>query len=235
LAPVFFSAYDYVLLGGAIRHIGAQYSVLRPGWYFTCFLIADVISLILQAVGGGQAASSAATGEPTVTATNIMVAGIIFQLISMVVFVALGFDFVLRASTRRSYVFRQRQIAAATLKSKSKASEKSGDLSQTPSDETSSDEIRPETQTVGEDVEGRQNLTRWWTMLSGAMISSIMILIRGVYRSIELRQGWSGFLITHQIYQSTLDGLPMFIAVATFNFIHPWFVLGRKLSWKGYH
>ncbi len=86
-----------------------------------------------------------------------------------------------------------------------------------------------------EQGEARENLTRWWIMLSGAMISSIMIVTRGVYRSIELNQGWSGYLITHQIYQNVLDGIPMFIAVTTFNFLNPVFVLPRKSSWKGYH
>ena len=220
MAPVFFSAYDYTLLGGAISHLGPQYSILRPQFYLFVFLIDDTIACILQAVGGGLASGSAATGSPTNTSTNIMVAGIIFQLVSMVVFVGLGFDFVIRASTRRPYAFRIRQISSAAAK-----------------------RLGNEKTTANTAMEGdapgvfegeRENLTRWWIMLFGAMVSSVMIIIRGVYRSAELSQGWSGYIITSQRFIG-LDCVPMFIAVAVFNVIHPMFLLPKKTSWKGYH
>ena len=243
MAPVFFSAYDYILLGGAISHLGAQYSILRPSWYFIFFLIADLISLILQAVGGGQAASTAAVGIPTTSATNIMVAGIIFQLISMIVFVSLGFDFVLRASSKRPYEFRERQLTRVAEKAGRKVNgteqrdgEAAPKISELSTENKALDEGGiAERQATRDDTRMTENPIRWWILLTGAMISSIMILTRGVYRSIELRQGWTGYLITHQIYQNVLDGIPMFIAVAVFNFIHPLFILGRKSTWRGYH
>ena len=70
-------------------------------------------------------------------------------------------------------------------------------------------------------------------MLSGAMVSSLMIVIRGVYRSHELSQGWSGFIIINQ-RSIAFDFVPMFIAVAMFNFIHPMFLLPKKTTWRGY-
>ena len=226
MAPVFFSAYDYTFLGGAISHLGPQYSVLRPQFYLFVFLIDDTIACILQAVGGGLASGSAATGSPTDTSTNIMVAGIIFQLVSMVVFVGLGFDFVIRASTRRPYAFRLRQISlAAAKKNGNEKTIGSGRQEDNTAMEGDAAEVFQ-----GE----RENLTRWWIMSSGAMISSIMIIIRGVYRSAEFSQGWSGYIITNQRFIG-LDCVPMFIAVAVFNIIHPMFLLPKKTSWKGYH
>jgi len=229
MAPVFFSAYDYILLGGAIVHLGQQFSILRPVYYLGVFLCADCIACILQAIGGGEAAGSAATGTPTNSSTKIMVAGIIFQLISMVVFVSLGFDFILRANANRPYAFRERQMKLDAEKRAAKMAKKGL------SDGSDTTIMIIEKERELEQGEARENLTRWWIMLSGAMISSIMIVTRGVYRSIELNQGWSGYLITHQIYQNVLDGIPMFIAVTTFNFLNPVFVLPRKSSWKGYH
>lgn len=58
--------------------------------------------------------------------------------------------------------------------------------------------------------------------LFGAMILSVIcIYIRSIYRTIELSQGWSGFLISHESYFIVLDGAMMVIAVAVFNVFHP--------------
>ena len=47
------------------------------------------------------------------------------------------------------------------------------------------------------------------------------MIIRGIYRSIELLQGWRGYLITHERYAIALEGCMMIIAVAIFNVFHP--------------
>jgi hypothetical protein len=60
---------------------------------------------------------------------------------------------------------------------------------------------------------------RW---LSGAMILAIMCMIaRGVYRSIELLQGWRGNLNTHEVYVIALDGSLMVLAVVVLNICNP--------------
>lgn len=71
LGPVFFSAWDYTLLGACIRHLGAEYSLLGPKWYLIVFIIADIVSLVLQAVGGGGAAVQAQNFEDTKSNTRI--------------------------------------------------------------------------------------------------------------------------------------------------------------------
>jgi len=38
-----------------------------------------------------------------------------------------------------------------------------------------------------------------------------------------------------QNFQNLLDGLPMVIAVAVFNFINPTHLLERRAGWKGLH
>lgn len=59
-------------------------------------------------------------------------------------------------------------------------------------------------------------------LLSGATLLGIgCMIIRGIYRSIELLQGWRGFLITHERYAIALEGCMMIIAVAIFNVFHP--------------
>jgi len=247
MAPVFFSAYNYILLGQAITHLGPVYSMLRPKWYFAVFLVADVISLILQAVGGGQAASSAAEAVPTDSATNIMVAGIIFQLISMAVFVVLGVDFVVRKVKDMPYGFRKRQMASDEVKAEAKRQKKLGEgngekrLKQMDSDTT----IAPTTATSATDnntkadVENQAqppfnvNADRWFILLAASLFSSIAIVTRGIFRSIELSAGWESELAQTEILQAVLDGLMMVLAVGVFNFINPLYLLPRKTSWRG--
>lgn len=64
-----------------------------------------------------------------------------------------------------------------------------------------------------------------WRLIFASAVSCLMIYIRSVYRTVELLQGWSGYLITHENFFITLDASIMLGAVVVFNFIHPgWFL-----------
>lgn len=52
-------------------------------------------------------------------------------------------------------------------------------------------------------------------------LSVVFIYIRSIYRTIELLQGWKGYLITHQGYFVALDGGMIAPAVIIFNIFHP--------------
>lgn len=174
--------------------------------YLIVFLGADAISLIMQAAGGGIASSADATkGDDMEIGPNIMLAGIVFQLISMLFFVIIGTDFVYRVMADKPYAFR------STLRTTSLDS-------------------------TNEKIIQKQNLTRWGIFLIGGVgISSLAIIIRGVYRTAELSQGWGGSIMLTQNFQNFLDGLPMVIAVVIFNFINPTHLLPKREGWKGVH
>jgi hypothetical protein len=174
-APTFVTAGIYVLLGRFIQILGRESSYLSPKFYLWIFCTCDVISLVIQAAGGGIASvESAKTDGNTTPGTNIMVAGIIFQLASVTVFVFCAADFVHRTFYR------------GLLKAKS------------------------------------GNFT---PLLCAMIFSVVCIYIRSIYRTIELVQGWNGYLITHETYFIALDGAMMVLAVAVFNIIHPaWFM-----------
>lgn len=53
------------------------------------------------------------------------------------------------------------------------------------------------------------------------ILSAAMMIMRGVYRSIELSEGWRGKLITVEIYVVLLDAVPMIIAMGAFVFTPP--------------
>ncbi|KAI0762726.1 RTA-like protein [Fomes fomentarius] len=62
---------------------------------------------------------------------------------------------------------------------------------------------------------------RWhsdWRFLSGVLlVSSAGVLVRCVYRVVELSQGFHGTLTTTEVYFYVLDSLPLFIAVAVYT------------------
>lgn len=64
--------------------------------------------------------------------------------------------------------------------------------------------------------------------LFAAMIFSVLcVYVRSIYRTIELAQGWDGYLITTQRYFIALDGAMMVAAVAVFNVFHPGWLLPK--------
>jgi hypothetical protein len=79
LAPSFFAAALYLTLKDIVRAIGPQFSVIKPKLYPWIFISCDLISLILQAAGGGTAASANTTSMSD-TGGHIMLAGIVFQV-----------------------------------------------------------------------------------------------------------------------------------------------------------
>ncbi|KAJ5132490.1 hypothetical protein N7448_006648 [Penicillium atrosanguineum] len=185
IAPTFFTAGIYVLLGQFIRQLGRESSILKPSLYLWIFVTCDIISLVIQAIGGGMASGEATkVNGNTAPGTNIMVAGIVFQLFSVTIFVLCAADFI-RRSLRHNLL---------------------------------------------------QQLTGSIIPLLGAMILSVVcIYIRSIYRTIELSQGWTGYLITHESYFIGLDGAMMIIAVAVFNIIHPGWLLPnheKSNAWK---
>ncbi|KDQ62160.1 hypothetical protein JAAARDRAFT_170345 [Jaapia argillacea MUCL 33604] len=56
----------------------------------------------------------------------------------------------------------------------------------------------------------------WWTTVYSVYFSSVFILIRCIYRVIELAQGRGGYLLTHEIYFYMLDTVPLIIAISVY-------------------
>ena len=100
IAPTFLAAGLYVVLGQLIRLLGRESSLISPRVYLFVFCSCDLISLILQAIGGGLASvQSGKLNGNTKPGTNLMVGGIAFQLGTLSVFLLLVFDFLRRTRT----------------------------------------------------------------------------------------------------------------------------------------
>ncbi len=59
-------------------------------------------------------------------------------------------------------------------------------------------------------------------------VSLLVMIIRGIYRTIELAQGWTGFLIRREGYFIALDGVTMVVATVVFNVYNPGSLLDGK-------
>ncbi|KAF2813054.1 putative RTA1 domain protein [Mytilinidion resinicola] len=90
IAPAFLSAAIYLTLGRVIVIYGPPVSPLKPRTYSIIFVSCDLLSLILQSAGGAITAT-ADTGDQTThdLGVHIMIAGLIFQVVSLCVFMAL--------------------------------------------------------------------------------------------------------------------------------------------------
>lgn len=126
-------------------------------------------------MGGGLASSAfAKEGGDTTPGTNTMVAGVIFQLVSITVFFLCAANFLRRV--KKMGVLRTASLS--------------------------------------------------FVALMGAMVLSVLcIYVRSIYRTIELLQGWRGYLITHELYFIVLDGVMMVVAGAIFNIVNPGWLL----------
>lgn len=90
IGPIFMTAGIYYLLGKYIQVYGTQYSPLRPMDYCAVFITSDIVSLIVQAAGGGTAATRKHYPVDLVTRGGwVMFAGIFVQVISLTVFAIL--------------------------------------------------------------------------------------------------------------------------------------------------
>jgi len=79
---------------------GRQHSRVAPQLYTYIFIGCDVFALALQGAGGGLAAT-ARTHAGSLTGAHVMVAGLVWQVVSMSLFLALWADFAFRVHVAR--------------------------------------------------------------------------------------------------------------------------------------
>jgi hypothetical protein len=188
-APTFFTAGIYIILGRLITLFGPHTSPIAPTTYLYIFCTCDVVSLVIQAIGGAMASKAVSSIPPSQskTGTNIMVAGIVFQLVSITLFSILFGIFVARVRRMRPG---QRDEAKAP-----------------------------------EDLMQNNSYSKVRALVIATVISCLMIYIRSVYRTVELLQGWRGYLISREGYFIGFDAILMFVAVVVFNVVHPGWAL----------
>lgn len=146
-----------------------------------------------------------------------MLSGILFQLASTTIFLVLAADFMWRVVTRKPYSDATRRRFAFSCFRRKKASPHGSP--------------NPEAEKMGEGEVDPKWIRRSQYLLLGVAWASVMIYIRGIYRSVELAQGWTGHLMTHEVYFIWLDGFMMTLCMAGLALAHPGFLLPAS-GWR---
>ena len=191
MAPSLLMAGIYSLPAKYAVIFGRKTSPLRPMWYTYLFVSADVFAILLQGAGGGLAASADAGSSGLQTGTNIMIGGLVIQVVAMVFFFCVGVLFVLR-------VRKQKAIYA--------------------SDRTSlldgEDGFDPRYQDI-------RNRKMFIPLVYAIFVCFIFVFIRSVFRTVELAQGWCNELMHTEIYFLILETLMIALAMIPITIIHP--------------
>lgn len=101
ISPAFIAAGIYLTLKYLVLTVGQDFSRLRAKYYTWIFIMADLLSLILQGAGGGIAAT-ANTDSTQKLGNNLMMAGICWQVFTLLGFATLVTDYCLRAYKNRA-------------------------------------------------------------------------------------------------------------------------------------
>jgi len=100
IAPAFIAAGIYLTLKHFVITFGESWSRLRPALYTYLFIGGDIFSLVLQGAGGGIAASADPGSSLLDVGTNLMIAGVVFQVVILFVFGVLFVEYTIRTRRR---------------------------------------------------------------------------------------------------------------------------------------
>ena len=102
IGPAFMTAGIYLCLGRIVVVYGEHLSRVKPRTYTLMFVTFDFISLVAQAAGG--AITSIADADQVSLSDDgryIMIAGLAFQVLSLLIFIALCAEFAMRVRARQ--------------------------------------------------------------------------------------------------------------------------------------
>ncbi|CAF9935426.1 MAG: hypothetical protein ALECFALPRED_006388 [Alectoria fallacina] len=96
MGPAWLAMGIYLTLKHLVKAFGPQYSYLKPKYYTWLFICGDCVSLSLQAAGGGLSAGANGNYDQLSIGSNIAIAGIIMQVVTLTIFALLAGLFFLR-------------------------------------------------------------------------------------------------------------------------------------------
>ncbi|KAF3765132.1 RTA1-domain-containing protein [Cryphonectria parasitica EP155] len=100
IGPAFMAAAIYLCMRRIVFCFGEENSRISSRWFTRIFIPCDIVSLVLQATGGGLSAVAYKNGGHVSTGNNIMIAGLAFQVFTMATFICSAVDFTLRTYLR---------------------------------------------------------------------------------------------------------------------------------------
>ncbi|KAI0094862.1 RTA-like protein [Irpex rosettiformis] len=214
IAPTPLLAAIFIIFTRLTQTLGTCYSRLSPRWYSRVFLTCDIIALVIQGAGGGIAAG-AKTNSAASSGGNIMLAGIVFQLGIMP-----------RPTVQLVNTDKLQRLVAAQLAFVAFATEFFYRFVHN----------RPILR-KRDSVEGLNKTPTWNAKLKlmslGLAISMGFLIIRSIYRTVELGDGWTGRVLRTQVYFNVFDGAMVLVAIFILNAFHPGFLLFSNAAREG--
>jgi len=206
-APSFMTAAMFIIFVRIIMIVGPEYSRLTPKIYSYLFVGVDLVALVIQSIGGAQAAS-ASTPQGSSNGAHIMVGGIIVQMAAITAYALTSVEYFWRVS-------RGRPIRGTAALSGNRFP-----LAGLAQPQETEDKDTPAASTA--QLSGLQRLTApVKSLIFGLTLTTVLVYVRSIYRTIELLDGWGGPIITNQTLFDCLDGVPIFLAMVTLNVFHP--------------
>lgn len=215
IAPVFTMGGIYYQLAKLIEVYGHRFSLLpSPMYYSYIFIGSDIVSLAIQAAGGGTAGMAVDDDKSADQGDNIFVAGLAIQVASMFFFLVFWFHFLYRIYLKS----RWEHTGKRTFSIKELSKIPQSDLEYLYRDKFHDMRMNPD-----------RWIFRYFTLATTAAV--LCVFTRCCYRLAELSEGWGGNLITHEPYFIVLDSIMMTLCVLILTIFHPGFVfLGRHVS-----
>ncbi|WWC71782.1 uncharacterized protein I206_105741 [Kwoniella pini CBS 10737] len=242
VAPTFFSAANYILLGKMMASTGPKFSSLHSQSFSAIFVTADIVCLVVQGAGGGIAGTADDDAGSDMGA-YIMTGGVILQLVVTILFTGLFFEWIIRRKNNNpaKKQYNPFFILYKSNRQAKKAAAANPDGLVSPS-ATLTEEIPMNSsgQIKAEDGNSYTNSTVGFDsiglsdgkvkMLCGLItVGTILIIIRSVYRSVELLDGWTGKIAINEPLFLGMDALLMFLFVLVYSIVHPGLAFGRRL------
>ncbi|KAH8697445.1 sphingoid long-chain base transporter [Talaromyces proteolyticus] len=232
IAPAFLSAAIYISLARIVAVYTVKLSRFSQRWYGIIFVIWDVVSLLLQAAGGGLATSN---DESTLeTAKRVMMAGLSTQVISLSIYLGLCIDFAWR-------IRRLKRTNANSFDNRNlEMTNKQGN---TPQQFSSSENLAGNIVLLNPNFAALRASKRWLTFLVLQGLATICIYIRSIFRLAELHGGFRSSLANDQVTFMVLEGAMIVIAALGLStwghpgvgFYGKWQVLDYRLFVKKPH
>lgn len=193
----------YVLLSQIIQHLCTTCSRFSPRVFYLLFIPCDMISLILQAVGGGL--SSISVGQNP-TGETFTLAGLGFQVFTLTLFIALSLDYAIRYARFRTTI---------------EFSTKEHVLLEHNDNDKDNPGLDP---SCSADTAVRDPLTRRFKVFVSFLgLAVVCILIRCCYRIAELKDGYQGALFHDE---ATFIGLEsVYVTFRTARLFPPFLLL----------
>lgn len=213
IAPAFIMGGIYYQLAQMIFVYGKQYALFKPMMYSYFFIGCDILSIVLQAIGGALA-SIADDNQSTWEGTYVMIAGLASQVVSMSIFLSLLIHFLMKIYSNHS---QREYTSTASLFCSNLFNTKTARAYRLT-------KLEPFYNQRFNSLRSRE----LFIYLPLAMLcGTICRYIRCIYRLVELSFGFNGYLITHEIFLFVLDALFIAIALLVFTVFHSYFVFGK--------